>query len=207
MNTLLIRLIAPMQAWGVQSRYDERDSAREPSKSGVMGLLCAALGRARWDSVADLAGLRMGVRVDREGRLQSDFQTVHDLKVISQREYLADAAFLVGLEGELTLLESLHAALQHPKWSLYLGRKAFPPAEPVFLLDGLHEGEDLIYALTHYPRLVASSGEDLRVRLVLDDPENGEQLVPDVPVSFAERRFLPRRVHTRYVEIPHQTGG
>ena len=49
-----------MQSWGVQSHFPERDSGREPSKSGVIGLLCAALGRPRTVSIADLAALRKG---------------------------------------------------------------------------------------------------------------------------------------------------
>jgi len=47
----------------------------EPSKSGVVGLLCAALGRPRAADGSDLAALRMGVRVDREGVLKVDYQT------------------------------------------------------------------------------------------------------------------------------------
>ena len=65
MDTLLIRLIAPMQSWGVQSNYTVRDTGLEPSKSGVIGLLCAALGRPREADVADLTAVRMGVRIDR----------------------------------------------------------------------------------------------------------------------------------------------
>ena len=47
MATLLLRLQGPMQSWGTTSRFDERDTQLEPSKSGVLGLVCAALGRDR----------------------------------------------------------------------------------------------------------------------------------------------------------------
>ena len=40
MSTLLLRLAGPMQSWGVQSRFSVRDTGLEPSKSGVIGLLC-----------------------------------------------------------------------------------------------------------------------------------------------------------------------
>lgn len=208
MNTLLLRLIAPMQSWGVQSRYDPRDTGREPSKSGVIGLLCAALGRPRGESVADLASLRMGVRVDREGMLMWDYQTIKAEKpVVSQRAYLSGAAFLVGLEGELVLLQALQHALQHPVWSLYLGRKSFPPAEPVWLPDGLRAGEDLVTALVNQPRLVpAADDEDLRLRLVLEDAKNGELVIADNPISFQTRHYANRRVRMEFVEIPHQSG-
>jgi CRISPR system Cascade subunit CasD len=80
MSVLLMRLAGPMQSWGIQSRYLVRDTGLEPSKSGVIGLLCAALGRARHEPVDDLAALRLGVRVDREGRMARDYHTA--LKVI-----------------------------------------------------------------------------------------------------------------------------
>ena len=65
-----------MQSWGIQSRYTRRDTGLEPSKSGVIGLLSAALGRPRNSDLSDLASLRMGVRVDRPGTVQSDYHTV-----------------------------------------------------------------------------------------------------------------------------------
>ena len=36
MATLLLQLVGPMQAWGVTSRFDERDSGLEPSKSDFL---------------------------------------------------------------------------------------------------------------------------------------------------------------------------
>ncbi len=134
-----------MQSWGTTSRFDERDTQLEPSKSGVLGLVCAALGRDRHESVEDLAALRMGVRVDQEGVPMRDYQTATGVliatgkpdwrrTVVSPRYYLADAAFLVGLEGaDDTLLARIHDALRAPHWPLALGRKSFAPGMPVWL--------------------------------------------------------------------------
>ena len=47
MPTLLLRFIGPMQSWGTTSRFDQRDTGKEPSKSGVVGLLAAAMGRSQ----------------------------------------------------------------------------------------------------------------------------------------------------------------
>ena len=48
MSVLLLRLAAPMQSWGTTSRFIHRDTGLEPSKSGIIGLLCAGPGpRAR----------------------------------------------------------------------------------------------------------------------------------------------------------------
>lgn len=74
-HTLLLRLAGPLQSWGTSSRYTERDTGYEPSKSGVIGILAAALGRPRSNDVSDLAVLTMGVRVDQEGVPGYDFQS------------------------------------------------------------------------------------------------------------------------------------
>lgn len=208
MPTLLLRLQAPMQSWGISSHFTNRDTGREPSKSGVIGLVCAAMGRPRDADISDLASLRMGVRVDKEGILQKDFQVAQDIyqasgkgtkdSEISDRYYLSDAVFLVGLEGPLELLQKIQQALRSPHWSLYLGRKAFPPSKPVYLRDGL-ENEPLLVALEKYPSLIPNP--DFYARVVIDSDE-GEFIRSDVPISFETRRFSSRRIHMTRVSLP-----
>lgn len=75
MPTLLLRLTGPMQSWGTTSRFDQRDTGKEPSKSGVIGLLAAAFGIDRNEWSADLQALTllaMGVRHDRPVVLKHD---------------------------------------------------------------------------------------------------------------------------------------
>jgi CRISPR system Cascade subunit CasD len=212
MGVLLLRLAGPMQSWGVQSRFTVRDTGSEPSKSGVVGLLCAALGRPRDAAIDDLATLTMAVRVDREGRLASDYHTAQNIlkagggikkTEVSRRYYLSDARFLVALEGQApTLLERIHGALRDPHWPLYLGRKAFVPGEPVWLDDGLHPDLTLREALQRYPWQGRCRPEDRppRLRLVVQDL-TGSEVRPDQPISFAERRFAPRRVSTDWITM------
>ena len=220
MNTLLLRLAGPMQSWGTQSRFTERDTGREPSKSGVVGLLCAALGRPRTEPVDDLAALRMGVRVDRAGALLVDYQTAGGAHrrgetygvamaeggtggtVVSRRAYLADADFVVGLAGDdLGLLRELDAALARPVWPLCLGRKAFPPGVPVAPPGGgLRPDADLVAALEAEPGPAAAP-----LRFVLEARFGGAAEVrADQPVgaAFATRRFLPRHVVTEFRAPP-----
>jgi CRISPR system Cascade subunit CasD len=204
MQTLLMRLTGPMQAWGVQSHFTIRDTGREPSKSGVIGLVCAALGRDRADPVLDLAQLRMGVRVDREGVVRRDYHTAQNVykasggtpkeTEVSIRYYLADASFLVGLEGDRAVLMQLQHALEHPVWPLWLGRKAFVPGLPVAVPDGVRD-QALELALQ------ADLPAGRRVRLVFEDPD-GPLTRPDQPISFARgaRRFGPRRVRVDYAQ-------
>lgn len=209
MATLLLRLQGPMQAWGTSSRFDIRRTDLEPSKSGVIGLLCAALGRDRKEALDDLARLRMGVRVDREGTLRCDYQTAMRVlrasgagvqeTVQSWRWYLADAAFLVGLEGEdRRLLQQLDEALRMPRWALFLGRKAYPPSPPVWLPDGLQD-KPLEPALAEYPSLVPEPPDVYRYVLEWREaaPRPGASWVVrvDSPSGpFSLRRFGARRV-------------
>lgn len=215
MPTLLMRLAGPMQSWGTTSRFDERDSQLEPSKSGVIGLICAALGRDRAEPVDDLAGLKMGVRVDREGLLMRDYQTAtgvisaagkvdKDRTVISPRYYVADAAFLVGLEGDdHGLLATIHAALRAPIWPLALGRKSFPPGEPVWL-DNAVRAENLHDALMTWPRIAIPRHEHKAepLRFVLEHESAGAVRLDQPVAPFAERRFGPRYIVSEANHVP-----
>ena len=102
MATLLLRLAAPLQSWGSDSKFETRKTDREPTKSGVVGLLAAALGLRRDDTegLARLNGLRFAVRADQEGSLLVDFHTAksRDTSYVTYRHYLQDAVFLAGLE-------------------------------------------------------------------------------------------------------------
>ena len=104
-----LRLEGPMQSWGYRSRFDYRDTALEPTRSGVIGLICAAMGIARGEDISRFDAIRMGVRVDAEGRPERDYHTALDVikatesgtdTVVSYRDYLADASFTVGLQSE-----------------------------------------------------------------------------------------------------------
>jgi CRISPR system Cascade subunit CasD len=223
-STLLLRLCGPMQSWGTQSRFMYRDTGREPSKSGVIGLVCAALGKPRVEvagdgqpTLAQLAGLRMGVRVDREGSLECDDQTAENVAeahgkghrtVQSWRSYLADADFLVGLEGDRGLLERVDRALASPVWHLFLGRKSFVAAVPVRLPDqppwgpGLSD-QALEMALRSIP-WHGRPGEQppSQLRFVGEDTSGANvEVRNDVPRSFGVRAFAPRNVATQFLDF------
>jgi CRISPR system Cascade subunit CasD len=217
MPTLLLRLAGPMQAWGTSSRFDERDTGKEPSKSGVIGMLAAALGidRAAWEPLHPLCQLRMGVRHDRPGLPRRDYQTAqhiikadasgHHETAVTQRHYLADAAFLVGLEGnDRTLLDRSHAALANPVWTLALGRKSYVPSASVWMPDAVLD-VGLREALLRWPRVaLPQHGQDPRRWILSLESESGEGLMKmDQPLSsFAARRFGPRFVLSEVCDVP-----
>lgn len=138
MTTLLLRLAGPMQSWGEESRFARRNTSDAPTKSGVVGLLAAALGRRRTDPIEDLLELRFGVRIDQPGQVERDFQTALTLDKshsypLTERFYRSDAVYLAGVGGDESLVRSLHKAVRNPTYPLYLGRRAYAPTGPLAL--------------------------------------------------------------------------
>jgi CRISPR system Cascade subunit CasD len=122
-----------------------------PTKSGVVGLLAAALGRKRNAPLDDLNQLHFGVRTDQGGSVLRDFHVAKSATdaYLTYRDYLADAIFLVGLESEdEQFLEELDQALRFPAFPLFLGRRSCPPTLPLTL--GIRS-KGLIEALTQEP--------------------------------------------------------
>jgi CRISPR system Cascade subunit CasD len=172
-EVVALQLSGPLQSWGGHSRHTTRGTLTHPTKSGVLGLCAAALGRPRGSDLSDLAALRFGVRVDRPGTLLVDFHTVSAAShgplepraqrlptsgggrlkpgegKISRRYYLQDAVFVAALEAldddGWDLVDELQEALQRPRYPLFLGRRSCPPDRPVFLAG--MGGTDLMAAL------------------------------------------------------------
>jgi len=214
MGTLLLRLAAPLQAWGTESKFESRRTQREPSKSGVIGMLAAALGLRRDADLSELTALRFGVRVDREGKVIRDFHTAQAVKAVkaakkdkneepekigyvTSRYYLSDAVFLVGLESEdHALLKKIETALRTPCFPLFLGRRSCPPTLPLVL--GLRE-KDLETALreeenqNQNARSIKRTRRYIRLDSMPDELEGA--VVRDLPISFSpyKREFGYRR--------------
>ncbi|MFI7276252.1 type I-E CRISPR-associated protein Cas5/CasD [Streptomyces sp. NPDC049879] len=166
---LLLRLAGPLQSWGEKSHFTDRDTARFPTRSGVIGMLAAALGRERGASLDDLTALSLTVRVDRPGVLLTDLHTVGGglpardtvttaegkkrsgttATLLSHRAYLADAAFTVALTSTASgpgaeAVNRLAEALREPRWPLFLGRRSCPPEGPVLLAQSDRPLHDLV---------------------------------------------------------------
>jgi CRISPR system Cascade subunit CasD len=225
MPTLLLRLVGPMQSWGTTSRFDQRDTGKEPSKSGVVGLLAAALGidRENWTNLEPLTCLCMGVRHDRPGMARRDYQTAGCATtdtiikadgspskdgVVSHRFYIADAAFLVALEGEdRALLQKIDAKLKNPVWPLALGRKSYLPSEPIWFKNGVQEAP-LRDVLAQWPWIASlRKWEEPPERLLIsfESQDRSGVLKMDQPLSsFAERRFGARFVASQWIPFPQE---
>lgn len=227
MSTLLLRLAAPLQSWGTESKFDTRQTRREPSKSGVIGLLACALGlrRNNTEGLNELNKLNFGIRVEQEGQLLLDYQTVKSYKSIrnflddadpddayqTYRYYLSDAVFLAAVSSEdEVLMHKLETALHRPAFPLYLGRRSCPPTLPISLgLRNLPLEQALIeepwYASdTEQARRHRHSPEkSVRLRIVLDAENSGAAQVRDVPLSFDPtwRRYTFRNIKEMYATM------
>lgn len=197
MSTLLLQLKAPMQSWGISAKFDSRSTERVPSKSAIIGMIAGALGKKRNAPIDDLNVLRFGVRIDKEGILMRDFHTAHNTSdaYVTVRDYLADAAFLVGLEGKQELLETIEFALKHPVYPIFLGRRSCPPEGRLVL--GIRDNS-LLNALKAEPWIADDKERGQKVRFVLDasDDEEESYILRDNAVSFDQncRRFAFRRI-------------
>ncbi|WP_182170564.1 type I-E CRISPR-associated protein Cas5/CasD [Flaviflexus equikiangi] len=207
MSTLILRASGPMQSWAVNSRYSTRESGREPSKSGIVGLLAAALGRSREEDVTDLVALTIGTRTDQPGRLLVDYHTAKARgdkhSTLSWRHYLSDAAFSIAISGESGLIETLAEAVVAPRFPLYLGRRACPV--PVDFVGGVYDENDVETVLrdfdiapwlaTEWYRKEAQKYLYLPLSRDARPGEEGE-IVRDVPRSFSpsDRNYDSRKV-------------
>ncbi|MDR0839985.1 MAG: type I-E CRISPR-associated protein Cas5/CasD [Christensenellaceae bacterium] len=207
MSTLLLRLAAPMQSWGMESKFSRRATERMPTKSGIVGLCACALGRKRTEPLDDLTALCFGARADRQGELLIDFQTakpsdkISKNPFISHRHYLADAVFLVGLGSEDDgFLHAVAEALRSPQYPLFLGRRSCPPTLPLVL--GVRP-LPLREALMQEPPLCSATN----LPIMLDAQGEGNPR-RDLPRSFSQERreYIFRSVEEgSYVYHANQT--
>jgi CRISPR system Cascade subunit CasD len=184
---LVFRLAAPMGAFGDIAVGERRATWDVPAKSGVLGLVAAALGVERIDAATHQSldsSLGFAVRQDHAGRPLRDYHTAQAPKarkdkrwrtrreeldaddlntVLSERHYrvepVATAVLWVKADGGPALAD-LEAALKRPRFTLYLGRKACPlgwPPRPRLVV-----ADSVNAALVAFDALEASTDRELR---------------------------------------------
>lgn len=203
---MMLRLEGLLQSWGESSVWDNRETASFPTKSGIVGLLACAMGLERGNAeIQELDRvLSIGIRADRSGVVTSDFHTVQGMPrilnaagkprtgntIVSTRWYLQDACFLVVLDAPEAWRQRITAALENPKWCLYLGRKSCVPSRPVF--DGIHgEYQDISDAIFRYP---ASDRADDVMAFEVEMPWEFAASLSRADIPAEGRSFEKRRV-------------
>ena len=148
---------------------------------------------------SQLATLRFGVRVDKEGHFVRDFHMVRSKKgesYVTNRYYLADAEFLVGFESvDEELLKKIEYALLNPVFPLYLGRRSCPPTGRLCLGIRKLELEEALLEEEFRNESIET------VRMVMD-AKKGEDgnIVKDLPISYnpEHRKHMFRKVTEKY---------
>ena len=174
-------------------------------------MIAAALGRSRDEPVEDLASVRFGVRIDQQGTVMRDYHTAHHpekdkLAYITNRFYLEDAIFLVGLEGDDGLLSEIDYAVRNPYYPLFLGRRSCTVTGKVSL--GIRD-KPLKDALNDEPWLASEwyekkKGLNVQLEVIMDSNEGEEgYLIRDRPqsFSFSRRKYGFRKVSTSVVDM------
>lgn len=219
---LALLLDAPMQSWGHASRFERRTTALHPTRSGVFGLLAAALGidkyaddeAAKLDRFAPLRVTTVTLPRHQRGHRRAylpivrleDYHTVtgirrasgkvdDDATVQTYRHYLLDARFGVLIGGPGELLAELAAALRDPVWGVWFGRKCCLPAGPL-LTAGPAPTDEVWSALL---KRAGYAGDELlahfdHVRECLPD-EPGADVIDDAPLGYGRpigERHAPR---------------
>ena len=224
-HLLVLCLDGPLQSWGHQSRFDHRTTLSYPTKSGIVGLIGAAMGVDRDESekIRELAELKMTVYVLKPGVRMVDFHTVgggydtvtermwmarkadgkKPATVVTHRHYLQDARFGVILEGESALLDRCREALENPRWGVWLGRKSCIPAAPVFrgIFDDREAAEAHLEDLAL--QMKSTIGRCVEEAAVF---EEGSEPLTDVPVNFQDREFGVRWVSVESYPPPEEGG-
>jgi CRISPR system Cascade subunit CasD len=221
---LVLMLDGPMQSWGFASRFQRRTTGMHPTKSGVIGMICAAMGLAKGSAAEQeilpkLASLWMMTiaipRIDKQFSRSLpvlrlvDYHTVLDTRrasgkmnqdaVITHRQYLLDSRFGVILFGEGILLANAAEALKNPQWGVWLGRKSCIPAEPIY--RGIFQTQDEAQR-----ELIDSAVIDRFTRISeVGKFAEGNDSICDQPINFGDgtssgpdkRQFAHRRIYVQ----------
>ena len=119
-----------------------------PTKSGIVGMMGAALGYPYCDErLTELfESTDIRYRMIHKGIVAVDFQVARPLDgdafetvggkhkddgVIKRVEYLQDYAFVVYVGADDKRLQEIYEAFQCPKWQPYFGKKCCLPGKPI----------------------------------------------------------------------------
>lgn len=225
MGNSILKLIfdAPLQSYGIRSKWAYRETDLYPTKSSVIGLLGSAIGIDRTSKDLDELNnsLKVHIRVDKQGYLDVDLQTVNNIvyEAESGREkrikgklthpllnkvYLSDAIFTIYVEGEVTLIDKCYKAIKNPKFPLFIGRKCCMVTHNLCLNTPYYNINDIKAFIENdeiscYKRVLSSfdknslSGNQFYFDYYLED-FNGNILKYDNMSSSGQKFYRARRI-------------
>jgi CRISPR-associated protein Cas5/CasD subtype I-E len=175
-----------------------------------MGVRMDRPGTPDWDY--HTAGAGIGIR-QAKGGIKYTATTKEPETLLSRREYLLDASFLVALHGDATVIQQATDALENPVWPFFLGRKCCIPTEPVVAGIGEYGGlKEALESQPYHTDQPFAAGATAEVDAVIEHspgkaPPKDARLVHDVPrtlhyPSHGARWVVPCTVRTPFVRSP-----
>ncbi len=218
---LIFSIAAPMASFSAQ--YDpgeRRNSSNRPSKSGVLGMVAAALGierteEARFEALRDSLGF--AVRVEHAGQPAFDYHTSQvpparrnrrfatradelsvpktELKtILSTREYRTNAfaspALWLRTADGGVVLGDIAAALRSPHFTLYAGRKSHPLMLPCHPI--VVEAESVSGAFAAFDTALPAAMKEFRQRYLPDVQRYGQKAAPVIYSDLGEEETYER---------------
>jgi CRISPR system Cascade subunit CasD len=183
-----------------------------PTKSGILGMIGCALGVQREDArfMEWNDNIRMGIRADKPGTIMTDYHTVQgeivnaegkkrggSNTIVSRRQYLQDASFLVCLQGDKALLGQFWQGLRNPVWPIFLGRRCCVPSRPIYeqLTSEYKCIED---AFEKHP---TAKNKEMHTMLCEIEDVDGEYKRKDVFLNLKSREYRSRKVRVFSVNL------
>lgn len=195
MKVLALYLDAPLQAWGSEGCFEIKETNSFPTRSGIIGLLSGAVGMNKYSPTHEtdmktFDHVEIVPYVITEGRLHTDFQTVHgcinpkgeekDEALLTHRQYMLGSRFYVLVSGEDSLIDRLSSAVKNPVYGGWLGRKNCIPCSPLFAgIFKTAEDAEVHFGIRHVSKIKENRDGDS---------------IADIPVSFKNRIFKSRKV-------------
>lgn len=175
MRCLILRLEAPIVAFGDVAIDERMPSARFPALSMVVGLIASAMGLTRRDvgrTQAIQDGILIASRLDRPGTRMEDYHTaqvyssdkgwttrgrlaeragkptLEATTIVMHKEYIADPMVTMTVDAG-GAADEIADALSAPARPLFLGRCCCPPTTEI--LRGMIDADDVFDALCRAP--------------------------------------------------------
>lgn len=220
---LSLWLEGSMQSWGIDTRHSVKDTLNFPTKSAVLGILFASMGKSgeQADLLAELGPLDLQVMAYASPNIKpttlNDFHMIgsnFDLTngwealflsrkydgskanggaKLTYRRYLQDVCFGVVIEIPTHLRDEVIQGLSEPVYDVFLGRKSCAPTE--FILQGAFETLD--DAKNHLSNIAKIKEKELRFSAVQGEHSDSKStlLLNDVPINFGKiKKYRSRSV-------------
>jgi CRISPR system Cascade subunit CasD len=136
-----------MSAYGLQTFDTNRKINSFPTRSGVVGLLGAALGieRSSHNKLFELSeNIKLAVQINASGTKISDYHTVQGFRSPGSkkiqvgstkqtyREYWCDSEYTFAITANDDVISNIVEAIKSPVYTLFQGRKSCPLTRPLF---------------------------------------------------------------------------